>query len=326
MNRCAAISVMSVVGLAVGAGADPVPPVAPQFVPGKEYSNYRDHSMSAGFPLTPGQTLGWNGLGAATNAFNYQPGFAGLAIEVDAMAAYADRFFTPVTNDQVTMLASVSGSNKIAYTAPTHHGGSHGALPNVGVWAQPVAQINALRPPDDVDGLEVWGNGTPNSPFNANMFSIERDIGASVYAWNNTASTATPYISQSQIANAIGNPNLTPMIDVDALMVSDLTGQGKWEAGDRIMFSLAPIVDAAGITVYDGGEIWVWQFGGAATFLNHGGETWDTIHDVSKHFAHLGMQGENINALEAVPAPGSLALLAMSGLIAARRRRSPSLS
>ena len=89
------------------------------------------------------------------------------------------------------------------------------------------------------------------------------------------------------------------------------------------MFSIAPIIDPAGVTIYDGGEIWVWGFGTAANYLFHGGETWDTAHDVIGHFAHLGMLNENINALEAVPAPGSLALLAMSGLIAARRRRPP---
>jgi len=317
------ISVLSVVGLAAIAGADPVPSVAPSAVPGKEYSNFRDHSMAAGFPFVPGQTLAWDGLGGAIDGLNYSPGFPGLAIEVDAMAAFADRFFNEVTNDQVTMLASVTTSGSIAYNAATHHGGSHGALPNVGLWAAPLPQINTRRPPNDVDGLEVWGTPTAAQPFDANMFSIERDIGASVYAWDQTTSTATAYISQAQIAAAIGNPDLARLIDVDALMVNDLTNLREWELGDEIMFSIAPIISAAGVTIYDGGEIWVWSFGGPATFLFHGGETWDTLHDVTGHFAHLGMRNENINALEAVPTPGSLALLALGGLIAARRRRLP---
>ena len=90
MNLQAAISILSIVGLAAAVSADPVPPGAPSTVPGKEYSNFRDHSMSAGFPFVPGQTLGWNGLGGAVDGLNYSPGFPGIAIEVDAMAAYAD--------------------------------------------------------------------------------------------------------------------------------------------------------------------------------------------------------------------------------------------
>ena len=58
----------------------------------------------------------------------------------------------------------------------------------------------------------------------------------------------------------------------------------------------------------------MWTGVGAATFLFHGGEIWDTAHTV---MAHHGTASENVNALEAastIPEPSSIALLGMGGL------------
>ena len=99
--------------------------------------------------------------------------------------------------------------------------------------------------------------------------------------------------------------------------------------GDEIMFSIAPIpMPADGLAPLDGGEIWVWDPAmGPAMFLVHGLEAggvptvWDTAHVVAGHFM-TGAAHENINALEAVPAPGAVFLLGMGSMTALRRRRS----
>ncbi len=95
-------------------------------------------------------------------------------------------------------------------------------------------------------------------------------------------------------------------------MVKDRDGDGVWSAPDSIIFSLWP--DAT----HDGGEIWTWDFGGLPSFLVHGGTVWDTANPVGATF---GVATENINAFEAIPAPGTLALLGLGGLFLRRRRR-----
>ena len=65
-------------------------------------------------------------------------------------------------------------------------------------------------------------------------------------------------------------------------------------SGNKIMFSIDPI-EQAGL---DGGEIWVWDGSQTpASFLKHGGHTWDTKFPVQKTF---NTSSENINALESV--------------------------
>ena len=101
------------------------------------------------------------------------------------------------------------------------------------------------------------------------------------------------------------------------MMVFDVSGDLVFGSGDSIMFSIAPV------DVFDGGEIWVWDFdAGAAVFLTHGGEIWDTAHSVVGHFGlPTGGEFENINALEAIPEPATMSLLAVSGLAVLRRRK-----
>ncbi|MHC4447944.1 MAG: hypothetical protein ACYSXF_09220 [Planctomycetota bacterium] len=129
--------------------------------------------------------------------------------------------------------------------------------------------------------------------------------------------------------------NADLQVDIDALMVFDQAGNGIWEDGDTIIFSLRPTTDSILICAgppappfpssanpFDGGEIWVWTRGAAdgldgmpgtpddnpaflPAFLVHGGRTWDidvdndgmTTNDMNNIF---GVPTENIDALEAV--------------------------
>ncbi len=80
------------------------------------------------------------------------------------------------------------------------------------------------------------------------------------------------------------------------------------------MFSIAPVTTPGG-PLFDGGEIWVWDFGTPAAFLEHGGHTWDTPHSAAGHFnLALNAKNENINALESVPEPSTFALAALGML------------
>lgn len=155
----------------------------------------------------------------------------------------------------------------------------------------------------DLDALEVWGN---EGADDAQHFSLEGDPG-SVAIWNYNGATSVPFVSTGQIAGAIGNTSLVEFIDLDALMVGS----------QRILFSIRPTPNGQ----FDGGEIWHWDFANPATFLVHGGLTWDTANNVT---ALLG--SENVDALEAVsvvPEPSTLVLAAFGlvSLIACRWRR-----
>jgi hypothetical protein len=305
--------------------ADVIPPPPPGSIPGKEYSNFTDHDMFG--VADPHQNLNWDFQPIPADTFDYTgSGIPTFQPEVDALANIRDAFFQEVTRDTVTLLTSFTGIGDVHYTAAVHHGGSHAAPPNVGVWAFGPVDINPTFPPRDVDGLEVWGAFGADD---ANMFSLGADFtsGVSVWSYDSVGHVSTPYISVGMIAAAIGRPGLEQQIDLDAMMNFDLDDDpgstATFGPGDQIMFSIAPIpMPSDGGAPLDGGEIWVWDPAmGPAMFLVHGGEVWDTAHMVAGHYM-IGTDHENINALEAVPAPGAVFLLGMGGMVALRRRRS----
>ncbi|MHC4984665.1 MAG: PEP-CTERM sorting domain-containing protein, partial [Planctomycetota bacterium] len=240
---------------------------------------------------------------------------------VDALANHADHLYDEVSHaDAATMLVSTTGLPDILYTAPVHHAPIHGLLPETGMWA-PAPLINAGSPPDDVDGLEIWGpagaGGDDADKFSL-MFDPAPSGGSRISVWDYSTGVAVPYITAASLAGAIGRTDLFEQIDLDAMMVSDVAGDTEFGSGDSIMFSIAPV------DVFDGGEIWVWDFdAGLAGFLVHGGELWDTAHSVVGHFGlPTGGEFENINALEAVvPEPATMSLLAVGAAALIKRRR-----
>ena len=237
-------------------------------ISGREYSNNADKDTS-GTP-DPGQTLQWFGNGSTNNGFEYP-----TSGQVDAMANRGDAFFNSVVNNKSSLLFSTTFDNRIHFE---HSNGSGG------VAFQP-GQIDKLDEPLDidpgvldVDALELWG------PVDANRFSIYGDQNAAIYDYDPVTGGITPLYTQSDIAKAIGIPLYTDLVNIDAMMMS----------GNKIMFSIDPI-EQAGL---DGGEIWVWDGSQTpASFLKHGGHTWDTKFPVQKTF---NTSSENINALESV--------------------------
>ena len=304
-----------------------VPP--PPRVPGKEYSNHLDRR---GFLVDPGdpgaphspdpeQNIAWDGIGGTADTFDYSLSRANqgdtVDREVDALANQRDVLYREVVANRTPLAFSTDLDPKIWYE--TVSGSS-------GIWAPALAVDQ--RSPDDVDGLEVWGRepeapvDAPTASDDANRYSLEFDPaipgGARISVWHYdpTFHVSTPYLTAAAIAGAIGRTDLAPQIDLDAMMNLDESGEADTaDAGDRILFSIDPI------DVFDGGEIWEWTVGGPpAAFLSHGGHLWDTAFPV---MATFGTATENINALEAIPEPGSLVLMLLGAacMLGSRRRR-----
>lgn len=323
------VAIAGSAGLAFGGPGPSVPSVAD--VPGKEYSNDRDHEMPSGMG-DPHQNLAWDGVGNAWDTFDYTgtlvTGGELPSSNVDALSNWYDAYYPDVTNNLVPMLVSLQTEPRVRFT-------TNGGAATTGIWAT-APQINAARNPDDVDGLEIWGPevippvpGGPPFGFgdDANRFSLANDAGGTaVYHYDANTNSTTPFLSSADIAFAIGRTDLIEFIDVDAMMHQG--GGSQWGPGDEIMFSIAPILDPTdGSVIFDGGEIWVYEFGMPANFLFHGGVLWDTAHDVRGHFGIMADPNnfalENINALEAagaLPSPGTVALLTLGGLALRRRR------
>jgi len=276
-------------------------------VTGKEYTDLPDIDQNG--VGDPEQVLMWSGLGNVWNGNDFGgPG------EIDSLGNSGDYLFNEVIANKASLIFSVGGWGNIFYEDPDG---------TTGIWATP-AQINAAKPPLDVNALEVWGS---DSYSDSNMFSLQGDYvsGVSVYAWSGAGSA--PWLTQAQIANAIGIPNLVQLVEVDGLMTWNMGEFDMWDDGDAVLFSIAPITDpVTGALLFDGGEIWSWNFGQAnAQFLNHGGHIWNTAFSVQNA---LGINEENVNALEAVnvvPEPSSILILGtgiigMAGYFARRRK------
>jgi hypothetical protein len=135
------------------------------------------------------------------------------------------------------------------------------------------------------------------------------------------------YVYNDEIRTALGLTPIDPAIDLDGLMVFDDLADGIFGAGDSILFSVSENQSLGG--PFHGGEIWVWNFGSPASFLVHGGITWDTLNQPALLFGWGGNPGDpinDINALEAilvVPEPSGIVLAAvgLTGMIFWRSRR-----
>lgn len=285
----------------------PVPPAPGAIVPtplqvtGKEFLDMPNRNVM-NVPVT-GQVIAWDGLGGTMNSFTY-----GVSQHADAIANQKDALFQAVIFNSAALLISVTGDS------PQNSVWYENIFGGTGVWATK-AQIDAVFGVQDLDGLEVWGQDALDD---SDRFSLLGDPGQwAVYAFSPMIGGFSGYISKLTIANAIGHPELEPVLDLDALMTLD-DGDDLFEPDDTILFSIRPVGP------FDGGEVWVLNGGGGpAAFLNHGGHLWDTAFDVKGTF---GVQNENVDALEAVatPEPGTFALLTIS-LFALSLTRSRSL-
>ncbi|MGI9428544.1 MAG: hypothetical protein ACR2NM_07795, partial [Bythopirellula sp.] len=295
-------------------------------VPGKDFSDHRDRD-SMGVPDAE-QNIAWDGTGGTRDSFDYKgsrlgfPDVAGQR-QVDALGHGADALFDAVIGDHAALLFSVGetvpsgpGDANIYFEAA----GGFGPPPvPSGVWASPLPEIDDEFIVGDVDGLELWGSDPDDD---TDRYSIYGDpfvdlSGAgtgpvhkvAVWSYDAGAHTSTPAVLTTDLAAAIdlqfGGPGdgdfwsfLVETMDVDATMVH----------GERLMFSIAPITvpgpTGGPLATFDGGEIFVYDGPGTATyFLHHGGHDWDTAFDIVGTYGVLGVESENINALEAASVP-----------------------
>jgi len=309
---------------------------SPPQVPGKEYSEDPDRNGNPSHTANPGQVIAWDGTGGTTNTSNFLTLWnptSGIAapdpFQVDALANRKDLLFYDVIANGVTLVFSTGlpeglrtdYDNYIFYERPPG---------NIGVWATP-AQINQVEP-NNVEGLELWAPvqdetvpleerindgllGLPCVPGqltcvpgpelpvdDANRYSLFGDpLGCSVFKSNGDC-----LFLKADIATAI--TPLFPGLNITDAKI-DLDGLMTWE--NDILFSLKPIdgnndgiiTDNDPSKDLDGGEIFVWRFGQAPQFLNHGGHVWDTVFNVKdtvEFWTGLRPGTENIDALEAV--------------------------
>ncbi|GBE76031.1 hypothetical protein myaer87_32580 [Microcystis aeruginosa NIES-87] len=329
-------------------------PFPPQ-VPGKEYSEDPDRNGNPLHTPNPGQVIAWDGTGGTTNTSNFltlwnpQSGIpAPASFQVDALANREDLLFYRVIYDRVPLVFSTGlpggprtdYDNYIFYERPNHKVLLPFPYKEIGVWATP-AQINQVEP-NNVEGLELWApvqdptvpledrvnsvllNGPELPVDDANRYSLLGDpLGCSVFKSNGDC-----LFLKADIAAAI--TPLFPGLDITDAKI-DLDGLMTWE--NDILFSLKPIdgdndgsiTDNNPLLDLDGGEIFVWRFGQAPQFLNHGGHVWDTVFNVKdtvEFWTGLRPGTENIDALEAVavhtPEPSTfLSLLTLGSLGAA---------
>ena len=313
------------------AGIDAVPPIAR--IPGKEYTDALDMThVPSPHAVQPTQIGQFDGVGGAQDGLrlsDYATNVGGF--HIDAQSQVRDVLFEEARDNQVSLVVSTSfdqmlgGGIALAAERPS------GAVQPFASSSQIVSHPHAGGQLRDIDSLDLWGpEGQPHAAF----YSFRDDPNnTSIYTLQALAAGfLQPYLTRGEIAGAIGNTGLTPFIDVDALMVHDVGTNftpfdGHFGPGDSVMFSIAPIPNPEGGDFYDGGEVWVWNHGQPAQFLNHGGHLWNTAFNVG---AALGVQTENIDALEAVgiPEPGTmvLALCASSLTYMCRRAKRGRLS
>jgi hypothetical protein len=322
------------------AAAQVTPPAS---VPGKEYSNAQDETALGAAdplqniqwdnPLAPVDTFDYSGSGPPPEDPD----------QVDALANHQDLLFQQVVAGSVPFVVSFQGvppaftGDDLYYHTPAGGTGVWARGPvdvNVPVPPDDVDAVELWGPPGPGIQNDPWLGLPPPMTDDANNYSYVGDciipgppappgtpaVSVFFFVPTNPPPAAPPYgvstiyITHDELRNAIvaqyaADPNLPDIepdrpIDVDALMVFDQQGNGIWEDGDTIVFSLWPTaltVQICGGVVppnpFDGGEIWVWARGTLPRFLVHGGRTWDTANPVGTIF---GVPTENIDALEAV--------------------------
>lgn len=333
--------VIAGVGLPVVAMANPWNPMTsalpgpstiiptPKEVPGKDFSDNLDRN-AAGVG-DPEQVIAWDGIGGVRDSFDYDepPNARPLyppSTQVDGLAASFDALFDAAIDNRSALLISVETDPTIYFERAT---GFPAAPAGVGVWAT-AADLDAMNPTRDTDGLELWGDDNSDDAFRYSLLGDPLTQTANpqkvaIWAYDDVGTTSLPHTLTTDLASAIdlqhgGNgmgfywSQLVEQMDVDAIMT----------LGQRVIFSIRPLSVPGTPIAFDGGEIFVYENATTPTkFLDHGGHLWDTGFDVMGTFL---VPSENVDALEAVsqfvPEPASWLLLAgMASAVAVRRKR-----
>jgi len=318
--------------------ASPVSPAAVDMVPavhrvpGKDYTDSLDMTHApTPHAVNPSQLGMFDGLGGAQDGLRLGDMVSNLGeFNVDAQSQVNDVLFNAVVENRAPLIVSTAFdgmlNNDVALAAER----TTGSVESFATRRQVVDHGHPGGLLRDIDSVDLWGR---EAEPHAGFYSFESDPGGTAVFSHLILGPGgvQPYLSTTQIANAIGDPEIAQILDLDALMVRDVgTGfnpfDGEFNEGDAIMFSIEPIIDAAGGVRYDGGEVWVWEHGQMASFLKHGGHVWDTAFDVGGTFR---VNTENIDALEAagaVPEPSTAVLLLIGAVTAtagfSRRRKS----
>lgn len=305
--------------------------------PGKEYSEEFDRDAAGALDSsqnvlfdgrTPSGVIDGDDYNDAAGAG--PDGSTNPLAQVDAIANHGDAFYREVISNRTAILfstrvgANVQGAgfdagapgcgvNPICYE--TTGGG-------IGTWATPLQVTHHAGDPapedtsvsilQNLDGLEVFG---PDGVGDSDRYSLFADFLTGVSIYNADGST---FLSQASLAAALTSfdsrfADFLNLIDLDALMVNE-DGNGVFDGSDSILFSLWPILGAAGFADV-GDAAYVLDGSGAISYLFHGGHLWDN-----------GWLGLNVDALEAaagIPEPASMALLlgGLAGIGAMTRRR-----
>ena len=305
---------------------DQVPDVAR--VPGKLFTDSLDTNyLPIPHAISPTQIGEFDGLGGARNGLRLRDFNPELGrFHLDAQSQVRDLLYDAVVNNRAPLVVSTSFDQQIDGTVALAAERTGGSVESFATTTQVVNHPHVGGRLRDINSVDLWG---PEGQPHAGFYSFGGDPNdIAVYSMNVLAPGGVrPYLTSTDIAGALGNTALRPLIDVDAVMVRDVgTGlnpfDGEFGPGDSIMFSIAPIPNPeGGPDFFDGGEIWVWEHGQQAEYLQHGGHVWNTAFDVQAAFGSLS---ENIDALEAVGVPEpttiALAVLGVAGVLTTRRR------
>jgi hypothetical protein len=285
------------------AQVEPAPAVG-----GKEYIT-EPNTNALGLPVV-GQTVNWTGFGVATDSFVYG------ASELDAIAHMGDAYFERIMDDTAALVVSLRTTDGPGPSIDPFFGGVPASMfyknssafgGSTGVWAT-APMINPVAAPTQISGIELHGSASDTTHWS----EFGDPGGVSI------STAAGPYLLNLEIGTAIG---ATVGFDVDAFMVLDhALSTELFHVGDYALMSVR------GNSEFDGGEIWLLSraAGGvlSASFLTHGGVTWDTANDVSGMFGFPAGFAEDVDGIEAIiPAPGMPVILAMTMFGAGVRRR-----
>jgi hypothetical protein len=169
-------------------------------VPGKDFSDIRDRDELAVFD--PQQVVAWDGSGGVRNSLDYsgtQPAPLDMQDDlVDAISAGGDALFHSLRGDTSSLLFSVETDPNILYVRPS-------AQPGFGTWATAV-DIDAMNPPLDTDGLEVWGDDNFDD---SDRYSLTGDppipgLGrVAIWSFTPAAGPSAPHTTVSDLAAAM---------------------------------------------------------------------------------------------------------------------------